>query len=514
MTKTEAAAAGFRLSALTLAPEIGPILVDLNHVLYHQKHSITTVPLGLLLSLIFLALPLSIVLFLLSRLPNGRLKRVVIALLCLPPLQLTRQVLLRVAGAAEFARMLHFAIYAIVLGLLVLALRSPELFQSMVTRSRFLYTGAAIFALIVAGQLLRAAEVSYQVSNRPLPRLAPAFPNAAAHRVIWIVFDELSYDQVLGSRPAGLDLPHFQTLQHASVSFRNVTPAGYWTELAVPSLLTGSVIKDIEPAGARGISIQYTGASEDVPFDPNATIFGKLRQMRMNSGVVGWFNPYCDLLAPVLTSCVWESDTPVLPRTKIWGVSGSQTVLKNSLAALRHRFGTARPIAGGPDERKPSYDALMPAATDAIRNPATALLFIHLPLPHAPGFYNRRLHAFSSSGTYLDNLVLADITLDTLLRAVENSSTAELTTVIVSSDHSWRIDLWKAGPHWSMEEANASVRGFDPRIPLLVHFPGQRKELDIDTPFQAVRTGSLIELLLRGMVSDPDAVGGWAQREY
>ena len=519
MSETETLASGLGLSALTLAPRAEPLLIHLNHTLYHQKDPVTSVVMGMLLSGMLLAMAYSFGVLGLSLLPDGWVKRLSIAFSVFAATQLSCHVLARVLEGKYVPRILQASAYSVLTVLLIIALRSASRFYGVISRLRFLLTGGVIFALVVVGQLARAAAVSYQLSRQP-PRLAPAFTDPpTSPRVIWILFDELSYKQVFDSTPAlGLHLPHFEALQHASVSFRNVTPAGYWTEEVVPSLFLGSVVKHVTAVTPRKVSIRIEGSAADVPFDPKATIFGDLRAAGLNTAIVGWSNPYCDLLAPVLTTCVWQSDIPVLGRMTSEGVSGSQTALENSLAILTRRLGALRPWVNRgsgimPDvvERKRSYDALISAAICEIHDGTAALLFIHLPVPHPPGFYSRRLQAFSSSGTYLDNLALADQTLHVLLKAIAKSSTANATAVIVTSDHSWRIGLWKSAPQWSSEEASASAEGFDPRIPLLVHFPGQSQELDIDRPFRAVRTRSLIELMVGRTLSSPDSIEAWSK---
>ena len=144
----------------------------------------------------------------------------------------------------------------------------------------------------------------------------------------------------------------------------------------------------------------------------------------------------------------------------------------------------------------------------AIRDPAVSLVFIHLPVPHPPGFYNRHSQT-TARGTYLDNLELTDRSLRTLLDAVLNSNTREITTVIVTSDHSWRIGIWKRDARWSKEEAAAAPREFDPGIPLLVHFPDEKQAMEIDKPFDAIRTRSLISAILDGRVESPDTFRVW-----
>ena len=68
-----------------------------------------------------------------------------------------------------------------------------------------------------------------------------------------------------------------------------------------------------------------------------------------------------------------------------------------------------------------------------IENNQVRFVFLHLPVPHPPGIYDRQRHLLRSGGTYLDNMVLADDSLGELLQEIDATPSASQTTVIVSS---------------------------------------------------------------------------------
>ena len=84
------------------------------------------------------------------------------------------------------------------------------------------------------------------------------------------------------------------------------------------------------------------------------------------------------------------------------------------------------------------YASVMAQAKELIEDSRIRFAFVHLPVPHPPGIYDRKRHTMSSSGTYLDNLALADETLAALQNDIQSTPAAGNTTLIVSSDHSWR----------------------------------------------------------------------------
>jgi membrane-anchored protein YejM (alkaline phosphatase superfamily) len=139
-----------------------------------------------------------------------------------------------------------------------------------------------------------------------------------------------------------------------------------------------------------------------------------------------------------------------------------------------------------------------------IRDQSIGFVFIHLPVPHPPGIYDRRTGHERASGTYIDNLALADEVLEELMGTLQTTASAAKTTVIVCSDHSWRVALWRPTPQWSHEEEIASHGHFDPRPVLMIHFPGQTTEHDITQPFDEIRIHDIVARMLRGQKPDFD----------
>ena len=62
---------------------------------------------------------------------------------------------------------------------------------------------------------------------------------------MWLLFDELSFDQTFEHRFPGLALPAFDSLKSKSVVFSNVKPAGYYTDRVIPSYLLGVQVNNI-----------------------------------------------------------------------------------------------------------------------------------------------------------------------------------------------------------------------------------------------------------------------------
>jgi hypothetical protein len=524
MSRAEILACGFGLAGLILAPQASPLLISVNETFLHQKFPEVTVALGFLVDFTLLGLLCAVAVFGVSRLPEGISRRLGFVFFIYLGLRFARHIfLLWVAMDVEWVRstrtlvVSRFVVRLACALLILLAIASARRFYSTLQKFGFLLPGISIFAGVMWFQLARSVALAERVLHRQAPSLAAPFPGPPLkHRVIWIVYDELSYREAFEKATAnGLSLPAFESLRAESVSFRNVVPAAYLTEYAVPSLLLGLRVENTDAGSPRELSVRLAGTRHYTKLDPQATIFGELHRQRLNSAAVGWYYPYCDLLAPVVSSCEWETG---IPMPVVTGMSGEQSVVKNvvglTTANVEQMLGHVLPQSLGEiTMRQANYRQLLSSATAAIANPGTSLVFLHLPVPHPFGFYDRKTGQLASTGSYLDNLALADRTLQVLLDAVHHSEENNVTTVIVTSDHSWRVAMWRNTPGWTNEDAAAAPAELDPRIPLLVRFPNEKQPLEIEKPFQAIRSRSLISGILSGQVETPEAVHAWAESD-
>src|SRR6185437_2705173 len=144
----------------------------------------------------------------------------------------------------------------------------------------------------------------------------------------------------------------------------------------------------------------------------------------------------------------------------------------------------------------------MKQAGSMIQDGRMRFVFIHLPLPHPPGYFDRKTHRICECGNYLDNLVLSYDTLGLLLDQIKSTPWARDTTVIVSSDHSWRVPLWDGVPGWTAEEQRVSQGKFDTRPVFIVHFPGQDASDDVSVPTPELVEHDLVNAMLSDKIKD------------
>ena len=331
-------------------------------------------------------------------------------------------------------------------------------------------------------------------------------------RIVWILFDELSYDLLFEHPPRGEQFANFQRLHSESTSFGNIEPVGFFTDRIIPSLLANRRIDEINSTmDGKLLNLDPSG-NQWVAYDPKETLFRQAQSDGWNPGVAGWYNPYCRIFFAELTACSWKADQALDP-FELMGASEDQSVLSNSMvlprayyAALSSSTSTAKADRA---QHILDYRSVTQRAQDLIQEGQIHFLFLHLPVPHPPGIYDRDAHRFREGGNYLDNLMLADDTLGVLMRQIEHTPWADSTTVIVSSDHSWRIPIWRNYPDWTPEEERVSHGKFDPRPVFLVHFPGQKSSQEISTKTQELEEHDIIESMLRGSIENPQDLGAF-----
>jgi len=313
-------------------------------------------------------------------------------------------------------------------------------------------------------------------------------------RIVWFIFDELSYDQTFEHRFPGLAMPEFEKFRSKSVVFTDLQPAGYYTDRVIPALFLGAPVDNLRSNLDGQPMIQLAGKKHWQAFDAQATVFADAQRLGWTTGVVGWYNPYCRILAGTLNYCFWrmgdgQSD----------GAIPDRTAIQNALAPVAERWRQSRNKPSFPQEKHAQdLAAVMPKAEDLLRDESIRFLLIHLPIPHPPGIYDRRPGHSRPSGSYIDNLALADLSLGKLMAVLNGTSDADKATVIVCSDHSWRVPLWKATGSWTREDETASHGRFEPRPVLMIHFPGQQSEHPVTAPFEELRLHEILEKMLRG----------------
>jgi Sulfatase len=359
----------------------------------------------------------------------------------------------------------------------------------------------------------------------PLHHATPGqWMRAGRPRVIWILFDELSYQQVYERRIQGLQLSSFDALATQSTVFTHTIPAGILTVQVLPSLMTGQPLDDIHssPDGRQVfLHNSYNGAWQQ--FDEHDTVFQDALKLDYGTAIAGWFNPYCRILPDVLDHCFWT-----------FGLSAQNTMVPG--ATLRTNM--TRPLMQiiGSDlgyrvissflqlpkmadlyaqQHISDYVALSAASDRILDDQSNGFALLHLPVPHPGGIYDRTTDTFAlRNSSYLDNLALADKLLGHIRSKLEKNGQWDSSTIVIMGDHSWRTKMfWKDSTGWTKEEEIASRGGdFDDRPAYIVKLPEQHTGARIDTPFAALNTRRLLDELLSQKIRSKEDLAAWAKQ--
>ncbi len=356
----------------------------------------------------------------------------------------------------------------------------------------------------------------------PLHRRASETRPKGPSRVIIILLDELSYDQVYGHRSPDLALPAFDSWASTSTIFGNVRPAARQTDRAVPSLLTGSKVIEIR-ASVDGRTLLMQSGDSWVKFNPQDTVFGDALRSGYSTGLAGWYNPYCRLLPQVLDRCFWTASNDLPAMLMVDSNSVSANTLEPALRLAhaipmffrRDQTSLSRSAIIEHRQHITDYQRLFAAADSLLLDSTTNFVFLHLPIPHPYGIYDRKKHRLAANPTsYVDNLALADEYLAYVQQLLWSKDEWDSSAIVVTGDHSWRPWLWIGNSARTKEEDVAAVKrsgGFDDRPGLIVKLPYQSSGNHIDTAFEATRFRGLIDCILTGQVKTSSDLKTWVE---
>ena len=503
---------GAGLAMLYLLPLIAIFLAPAQDGFYHQVMPVTTLTRGALIDLLLLGFLLGAGLVWLNRLSSRLVQRLV----WIPLLFVTAWGAER--GVSEFFRNVRFGFpipdwaayvpWMVLAGAVLLLLFARRYYDIAVSATEVFLMSAGIAAIVVVlPRLVNACFNHAPPEQACFAHLVRQPWHPGQPRVVWLLFDELSYNQTFEHPQPGIELSAFHQLKQESVSFSQLVPVGSLTEAIIPGLLMGQHISEIR-SNYQGSLLWRSGAETGwQSFNPDATLFAAARQQGWGTGVVGWFNPYCRLLATTLDRCYWTYQE-FATGGRFSHLSSQRSTLENARDALplMAQVENALHHTSSNKAHQHDYQAVLREAKSLIEDENIRFAFIHVPVPHTPGIFPNPDPRAAGSEDYLGNLMLADQTLAELRAAIAKTSAASDTILIVSSDHSWRVPMWRNAPGWTKAEERASNGGqFDKRAVLMVHFPGETggESESIDRPQSEMIVHSLLLKIFAGKISSP-----------
>jgi len=242
--------------------------------------------------------------------------------------------------------------------------------------------GLAFSAFWIVPRLLHLALVhpldeSAASNHRPTPTVS-----GSSRRIVWILFDELSYDQTFDHRAFGIELPNFDRLRARSVSFSHLRPAGFYTEQIIPSLFSGRRIDQIRSTVDGDLWYKDPSQNRWLAYDPSITLFAVAQQNGWSSGIDGWYNPYCHILASVLNVCSWEPSDVTSFAMEAFGASEKKSILANAATLPTMLLDKLTNRNAGPaNAHIQEYSNVVAHAHALIQDDQVNFVFLHIPAP-------------------------------------------------------------------------------------------------------------------------------------
>lgn len=322
-------------------------------------------------------------------------------------------------------------------------------------------------------------------------------------KLVWIVFDELSFDQLFEHRARDLALPNFDALRSESTLFTNVEPIGTRTVNVIPALLSGRGIDDTRFTFGNHLQVHYVGLHGWHPLRGPQTVFHDAQQSGWRTAVVGWYNPYCSIYAGSIDDCYFtnldRTDGDMAQRASLWHNTYeplAQVVREIKAPARADKDSCNIDVR----QRLQTFLDLRRHTLDELSRDQADMIFLHLPVPHSPNIWSRMEDNYTTfcDSSYLDNLALADRTLGEIMAKLQASPRWKDTTVIVEGDHSWRTYLWDWTPAWTEQDDAASRNGYDPRPAMLIHLAGQSPAAIHSARWSLLNIHAVVEQVLHG----------------
>jgi hypothetical protein len=311
--------------------------------------------------------------------------------------------------------------------------------------------------------------------------------------VVWVIFDELDYGLAFERRPKGLLLPELDKLQQTSVSATDAYSPFSATAVSIPALLTGKMLKETKTCSAGVMTLTGTDGTTS-SLQTEETIFGDMHKRGSRTALFGWAFPYSRLFSTI-------DDIKDYP---IFSYMTSERLVKTVFSQLRtlveagyfSPFGDSLPIRHHISITTSMHNDVI----HYLQTNQKGFAFLHYPVPHGPNIYSRHTYHYGTNRNvkegYLDNLVLVDRLLGDVHRTMEKTGNWDKTMVIVSADHSCRVNTY---------DGIVEKR----RVPFIAKLPHQVKGIIVNERFETVRTKDLILQIVGGKLLTPEDVVHW-----
>ena len=257
----------------------------------------------------------------------------------------------------------------------------------------------------------------------------------AARRVLWIVYDEMDQRTTFDERPGDLRLPAFDRLRAESLAASSALPPADRTERSMPAFLTGLRVGDARLVGRNQLRLQVEGrpthscGRAPTRFSPGARALG------LNTGLAGFFLPYCAMMGDSVTTCRVAAVRDVREaHRRLRQLAWREHVAPGVGVGCRSTAAAGTGPPSGPCRRPASP---WPPIRQSDSRCCTC------PVPHEPGIDDRRREATSASAGRRRRLRRTTSRWPigrwaNCESAMESAGLSDKTTVMVFGDHGRR----------------------------------------------------------------------------
>jgi hypothetical protein len=344
------------------------------------------------------------------------------------------------------------------------------------------------FIIITSGRVLWNIAQFRNIPNQERSSEHLLHQSESPIRLLWFVFDETDQRLTFDERPVGVKIPNLDRLKKQSLYCTNVIAAGKETAEAMPSLITGKMVEEVEPRGPDELMLRFAAQQKYVPWSSERTVFSTARELGLCTAIIGWYHPYCRVLGQSLDDCFWVP----------FSFAGENTLLP----LLTYDYQSIIPIVSSQLRYREHVSRYLKIKREAERvavDPGLNVILVHWPIPHMPFIYNRNNGKYEwvpFQDGYFGNLELVDECIGDIRKKMEDRGLWDQTIVLMTSDHSWRNSMLY----------DSKV---DARVPYLLKLPGMKRGLEYNKRFNAVVTRDLFEGFMRGDFKTVEQVTRW-----
>jgi hypothetical protein len=356
--------------------------------------------------------------------------------------------------------------------------------------------------VVYAVVLLNAYTYESNHTEPLVPQKVCSNSNQPPTKIIVLLFDEWSYSLTFENGAVSDRFPNLKHFAEQSISFDRAYASGNWTFCSIPNILSGV------PGESKVVGHDHVLSDQghDVLVKDTNHIFRRMKKLGFHTSLCGSYMPFPELFADSVDRCESRSIYKICGP----GVIGcAESFLLDNISM---RLGRFCPVVRRPYQLAKNrffvrlHDWAESFATSEINNNGPSFSFVHIELPHMPFIYGRSGVArelwMSDDSTslkqYLANMDHADVVMGRLIDKVENSEYAENTLLVLMADHNFR--------YFHPSDKAVSRRQELCRIPLLIHLPGQKSGLNVDTLFPAYSLPDLLTAYAAGPMSVTEIV--------